>query len=643
MELLLVDLSWLIRNSNMQQLPYDTNGLIAKSQAMLDQTKAEGSKPFAGSGYDTPAGSVIPQPKVTPQAPVSTPTAAKSDVATTPTPSVPVAQKSPDANFYTRVAGGAQALPDGYDTAKKITTQVQDPATIEANIRATEMNGVQDRVSAVNKIYDTERADQTKVNENSSGRTTALSGLMGLSGSSAADARATNTDNNSKQALDLVEAKRQTALSAIYSKVDDNVMKLKEAALNTNRENAKSMYDEVAKSALDTVQSLASTVANNGATWDDFKAKDPAMAQNLVDQSGKSEYVLRELWKSQIPEQFKPVDHTDYFDDGKGGTVMKKVSFNPVTKQVETQEYPIAAPLSMFKAADKPLEVNGMLLVKQMDGTYKNMAPTKIEAPKTMETAQGILQFNTTTGKWEKTGFTPYNKPSTGASAQDVSDALLGAINGGMIDPNRLNSRTIGIYNKIAAAGVDAVGAHAGSAGETKAVQDLTAYKSTATRTLGVIDKNLPLVSGLADKVNTLGVPGVDEILRGVKSYTGNNPDVIKYVNSLKVLRSEYAQMLSKGAVATEGDKREAEQAIPAGLSKSGYEALGQQLKLEANNIISSSNDSIRAAKDKSGSNTAIETTSIKDRATAAGYNYDAMIKAGHTDAEINTALNKSK
>ena len=272
------------------------------------------------------------------------------------------------------------------------------------------MAGVQDRISAVNKIYDTERADQTKVNVNNSGRTNALSGLMGLGGSSAADARATNTDNNSKQALDLVEAKRQAALGAIYDKVNDNVIRLKQAALDTNRANAKALYDEVAQSALDTVHSLASTVANNGATWDDFKAKDPTMAQNLIDQSGKSEYVLRELWKSQIPEQFKPVDHTDYFDDGKGGTVMKKVSFNPVTKQVETQEYPIGAPLSMFKAADKPIEVNGMLLVKQMDGTYKNMAPGKPDEfqPVTLtskdengNSTERIVSFNKTNGTFE--------------------------------------------------------------------------------------------------------------------------------------------------------------------------------------------------------------------------------------------------
>lgn len=214
-------------------------------------------------------------------------------------------------------------------------------------------------------------------------------------------------------------------------------------------------------------------------------------------------------------------------------------------------------------------------------------------------------------------------KASTASSVATnggVTQELQNAINNGTIDPNRINSRTLGIYNAIAQAGTDAVGAHAGAAGETKAVTDLATYKSTATRTLGILDKNLPLVSALADKVNQTGIPGLDDILRGAKSYTGNNPDVIKYVNSIKTLRSEYAQMLAKGSVATEGDKRDAEQAIPSGLSSAGYNALGQQLKLEANNIISASNDAISAAKNKSASNVGSKQTVIPASQIPSGF-----------------------
>lgn len=206
-----------------------------------------------------------------------------------------------------------------------------------------------------------------------------------------------------------------------------------------------------------------------------------------------------------------------------------------------------------------------------------------------------IAKLNAEAKKAGTTGTTVTN----GGVSQELQDA----INNGTIDPNRINSRTLAIYNSIAKAGVDAVGSHAGAAGETQAITDLSTYKSTANRTLGVLESNLPLVEGLADKVNTIGTPALDAYVSGKKALLTNDPDVIKYVNSLKTLRAEYAQMLAKGNVATEGDKADAEQAIPAGLSSAGYAALGEQLKLEANNILTASDNAIKAAKNKSASN----------------------------------------
>lgn len=218
-----------------------------------------------------------------------------------------------------------------------------------------------------------------------------------------------------------------------------------------------------------------------------------------------------------------------------------------------------------------------------------------------VDTDSGQLLVNNQTGK---TIANLGKKTSSSASlASSVSDALLSAINSGTIDPNKLNSRTVGIYNAIANAGVDAVNASANAQGQIAAIKDLTTYKSTAQRTLNTIDANLPLVANLADSVNRLGTPILDSYVTGGKALLTNDQNVIKYVNSLKTLRSEYAQMLSKGGVATEGDKSEAAKAIPAGLSGDAYRALGDQLKLEANNIIGASDSAIKSANSKTNSN----------------------------------------
>lgn len=250
---------------------------------------------------------------------------------------------------------------------------------------------------------------------------------------------------------------------------------------------------------------------------------------------------------------------------------------------------------------------NGMALAEKTLGLPKGALSNPTFLSQQSGTANADFTLSPGSVRYDAKGNVIASVPSnansaTGAASSPVSDALQAAIQNGTIDPNKINSRTLGIYNSIAQAGTDAVASHAGAAGETTAIQNLTSYKSNAVKTLGVIDANMPLLEGLADKVNSTGVPGLDQILQGAKTYSGNNLDVIKYVNSLKTLRSEYAQMLSKGAVATEGDKADAAQAIPAGLSSAGYSALADQLKLEANNIIGATDAAISSAKNKGSS-----------------------------------------
>lgn len=187
---------------------------------------------------------------------------------------------------------------------------------------------------------------------------------------------------------------------------------------------------------------------------------------------------------------------------------------------------------------------------------------------------------------------------STGGYTVDgkvVSPELQQMITDGKIDPNRLNSRTLPIYNELAQSQTNTVASHAGVAAKTKAYQDAITYASLARRTTSVLDKNMPLIYATADKVNQLGVPGLDNIIRGAKSYTGNNVDVIKYVNTLKTLRSEYANMLAKGTQVTDSVRQEAADAIPAGLSSDGYRALTEQLNLETANIIQAADESAQS------------------------------------------------
>lgn len=181
-----------------------------------------------------------------------------------------------------------------------------------------------------------------------------------------------------------------------------------------------------------------------------------------------------------------------------------------------------------------------------------------------------------TTGSGRGTG--------TGGSGL-YSPELIQAVSMGLIAPQAVNSRTAAFYNAIAKSGVDAVSANAGSKAQIESVTDLAKYSTAVSRVVNILDKNMPLLSSIADKVNTLGVPILDNKANGLVSAVSNNTDIAKYVNTLNTIRSEYAQMLSRGGEVTVELRKEAKDAIPAGQSGEVYRQIGKQLKLESQGI----------------------------------------------------------
>lgn len=210
--------------------------------------------------------------------------------------------------------------------------------------------------------------------------------------------------------------------------------------------------------------------------------------------------------------------------------------------------------------------------------------------------------YNPKTNKYELIANNPkVVAPIRVRTGGDVSQALKDGISKGIYDPNKINSRTLSIYNDLANSSINASGAHADISAKTKAYQDAVTYSALANRTTSVLDKNMPLVIALADKVNVTNTPGLDRAIAGVQSYTGNNPDIIKYVNSIKTVRAEYANMLAKGNQVTDNIRADAADAIPTGLSSAGYQALLDQLHLETHNIISAANESADIVKPGQG------------------------------------------
>lgn len=180
-------------------------------------------------------------------------------------------------------------------------------------------------------------------------------------------------------------------------------------------------------------------------------------------------------------------------------------------------------------------------------------------------------------------------------SGKVVSPELIQSVKEGSIDPSKINSRTLSVWNAFAKSRVNATGAKADIAAKTEAIKDAVKYAALSKRTISVIDKNMPLLVDLAEKVNVSGVPVADRGYTNIRAGTTNNPDVIKYVNTIKTLRAEYANMLAKGTQVTESMRQEATEAIPSGLSAEGYRALQTQLEIEGRNIIDAANETAQS------------------------------------------------
>lgn len=296
-----------------------------------------------------------------------------------------------NSGYYSRLPDSKDSsLPSGatqgeVDEASAAKYKTEDPNQAAADFRTSSLKGAQSTIDLVNEEYakklQSELGKQAPVNENSLGRTNALSSLMGLAGSSSADARTSKTtqdnENINQGITDKVMAQKMERLGKIYDNIDAGAQKMSEAQLATNKENQKALLDDVSKNALSNLTAIATQMAGTGKTFDDWKTSDNGDALNkIMAQTGQSEYQLRNSWKNSIPENLRSTTHTSYIDDGKGGTIMRQVDFDPVSKKATSNDYNLAVPVSTFNGDTKPIEgKNGELFVKQADGTYKDVSP----------------------------------------------------------------------------------------------------------------------------------------------------------------------------------------------------------------------------------------------------------------------------
>ena len=277
--------------------------------------------------------------------------------------------------------------------AKKVTTDVEDPAAIEERITQQKEANIQGQIEQIEKASKAKEEEILTAGKIDLSRTNALSALMGLTGSESANTREAESGQRTQKNIDLERQSKALKISQLYSQADANAEKEIEAAKETNRQNAEKLLSEVATNAENTVKGLASVL--NGKTWDDFRAADPDKAQQLLNQTKKSEYELKSIWNSAIPEQYRPITGEAFYSspDGKQ-TIVHSYSINKSTGKTTDNTYTIDIPFASFKPDLLVKGTNGQLLMPMENGSYKDVTPGK---PVTL--AQGTRLVDPTTGK----------------------------------------------------------------------------------------------------------------------------------------------------------------------------------------------------------------------------------------------------
>ena len=247
-----------------------------------------------------------------------------------------------------------------------------DVSPYDEDSRRREMyNQAQANLSGINAIYDRQVESEREFGKRDLARANTISAITGMMGSPIATTAAGKSDERTASRIAAVNEARAMRINAIYDRIDENIVREKEARMQTNRENAKNLLDIVSKNAQETLAGLA----QQGIDWDDFKSKDPQTLNTIIRQTGKSEFALRSIYNDSLPAEHKPMQYTDYRDNGDGTTTMIRVSFNPLTKKTSKEEYKMDAPFTLFKGEQKPIITDGKVLVKQADGSYVNVAP----------------------------------------------------------------------------------------------------------------------------------------------------------------------------------------------------------------------------------------------------------------------------
>lgn len=199
---------------------------------------------------------------------------------------------------YTAPSTGSTASPYYSRLGPEPTPVV---AKTSDQIQEDKLKAAQGLIDNTNKMYDSEIASQTTVNEGRVRGNNAISALTGLSGSTEANVTSDKVNTANQKELDAINQQRAVAIGGILSKISDSAVAEAKQSRDEARQSAQDIQDYRLKAQTDAVSHLTElSKVGSGTTIEGLKsALPPDEYDYLVKNAGGEDAVKAILFNSR--------------------------------------------------------------------------------------------------------------------------------------------------------------------------------------------------------------------------------------------------------------------------------------------------------------------------------------------------------
>ena len=546
----------------------------------------------------------------------------------------------------------------------------------------------QDLVTSIANQFNSMISDQIQTNTSNEQQTNAENAARGLMGSPDAFKASSDTTKAGERAMNDINQQKQAAIAQALHEVQtrsDTEYQNEQTLYNnaqTNVINSQATIDANKRSNQEAALKNVDALASSGKTGAQIKEYDYATYQNLMDQTGMTDYQLQNYIDNNPNNPNKPTVKEVPMPgaDGKS-TIIRRITFDPQTGKSSESDWTIPIPFQTYSGAATTTTTDGKIFQQQPDGTYKDITPD-ISAATT--TNQKDYEYYT---KQEKAaGRTPQSfdqwtlNKNAPAAVKEYNAAVAAGFKGTILDYQQqkkggnqildadtvnylaqqylqtgtmpamgmgaANIRTQILTTAAHMAGDPTSQYYGQSAALNKAaydankstLTDLTKRKAVSESLENTANRQLDLALTYSDKVPRIDSNFISSIFQHVDNQVWSDPKLTAFQNVILTTLNEYAKVMTgqtTGAAVSDSARNEAQKLLSSNMSTDTFKEAVNLMKQEMQNRLSGWNDEISQTKINIGSLNAGTTpvTTPPSPSTPINYNKYAGGNSGSTNS----------